>query len=934
MHLLPSKPATLSKSWTWITIPTLPFPNWFNPLLRLATLPTLRLIASVSKLRKLAKDLSSNIFVKSYHRSHRKYFSFDASPFLFRKSHHSRIPARADSVTVTPQSSWSLWAVRVLSSKTSHKLVGRLPQQTLRGESTSPFLTSTLGLFKKQRRKRIRSVTPTIRPTLLDSLNRFRFYLKRKLWGADDLESKFNTKLKGLIRFKGVKRLALRSKNLPRFRPYQFLSLTVPLRSFEVSPSSFFSSMASQFRNNWFHSRSARTRITPFTRSPALVTPLPHVTKAPPFRTLILFTFAKLPNKLRSRLRWVRHDLFLNARSRGKRVKARLTYGNYFKQCTDSNPTRLPITSTHPKKPRYPNLKVKLRKRKSLKLVGFTIKRWSTVYTEGGEGLTVALPPVNHPRSRLYPHKVISLSLLRQLIDSIRYAPAGIHTRQLLASLLLSPYSTNSSKLAIRSALQRLTWTTHPIMGPKLTPVGVTPFPVPKCFRLRNVPSSSSTGPVAVNDTWLPLQRSNSVVFTESPLTFESFLLSRPLSSCRTTSTDLSSKLPLLHLFDAASSPLHFPTTFSPFILPPLVRGTPTNPPLRDAISISPSHSKLFRHSYLFFTNLLVRPLSAPLDLLTSSSYADPTFPFNVFPDSNLIKVSVFRRLNRQKSLYEARRELFTSLTSPHLYKPHTVKREERPLELYSHNTPNHAPTNHPSLFFATPSPYRNPLTLRKPIRQILKVQRVRFKPGYGRIWRRARVSIREILGIPSRYQYRLTPKLQTHYIQNRQVLKPYASLGLDYLLMASHLVPDFWVMDSLLENKSVFLNGLLLQNPRIKVFISDFIQLTVNLKFFITLKWLRNWSELRQKRVTRTFYSKYRPSGTDKDFRFARPLPNWFFDLRFSYRSIPQILEVDFFTLSVFVIYDKISADPTEPVRANLYDSSVLNMYNWKYIT
>ena len=322
------------------------------------------------------------------------------------------------------------------------------------------------------------------------------------------------------------------------------------------------------------------------------------------------------------------------------------------------------------------------------------------------------------------------------------------------------------------------------------------------------------------------------------------------------------------------------------------------------------------------------------LDLLVSSPYADPTFSFNVFPDANLIKVSVFRRLNRQKSLYEARRDFFTSLTLPYLYKSHTVKREERPLELYPSLNPYPMTRTRITPFYSSASPYRTPSTLRKSTRQVLKVQRVRFKPGYGRIWRQARASIREILNIPSRYQYRLTPKLQTRYTQSRALLKPYSSLSLDYLLMASHLIPDCWVMDSLLTAKSIFLNGLLTQNPRVRVFLNDFIQLTINLKFFITLKWLRNWSELRQKRVTRAFYSKYRPSGTDKGFRFARPLPNWFFDLRFSYRSVPQILEVDFFTLSIFVIHDKLSSDPTEPVRANLYDASVLNMYNWKYIT
>ena len=43
--------------------------------------------------------------------------------------------------------------------------------------------------------------------------------------------------------------------------------------------------------------------------------------------------------------------------------------------------------------------------------------------------------------------------------------------------------------------------------------------------------------------------------------------------------------------------------------------------------------------------------------------------------------------------------------------------------------------------------------------------------------------------------------------------------------------------MDSLLEAKSIFLNGSLAQNSRLKVFLNDFIQLTINLKFFITLK-------------------------------------------------------------------------------------------------
>jgi len=231
-------------------------------------------------------------------------------------------------------------------------------------------------------------------------------------------------------------------------------------------------------------------------------------------------------------------------------------------------------------------------------------------------------------------------------------------------------------------------------------------------------------------------------------------------------------------------------------------------------------------------------------------------------------------------------------------------------------------------------SPYPNLRHLSRPNYKQVRIPRVRFKPGYGRIWREARRSIRELANVPVRYQYRLTPKLHWLYLQDRKLLKPYSYASLDYVILSSHLVPDFWSLREILNNKTLFLNGLAISNPNLKLFINDFIQIIVNLRFYITLKWLRVWSETRQNRVSRIFYSKYRPSATNRNQKFVRRLPSWFFDLKFVYRSIPQVIEVDFFTLSVFVIHDKQVWDLTEPLRGNLYDTSSLNMYNWKYIT
>lgn len=940
MRLLTNTQLTPPLRWTHATTVALPLPNWFNPLLRLASVPNLRLLSLVSKLHKSAKNSSSHVFIDSYRNSSRRYLRFDSYPLLLRKQKYSWKATPLNSYSLTPQNPWNQWTVGILSVKTSHRLVGYFPRRIVRGEVNSSFLTPSLGLFRKHRRKRRRlSVQPPkLKPT--SPLNRFRLYLKRKLIGVECTESTLHTRFKDLIKFKKVKKFSLRGRNSARFRPYQFLGFTMPLRVFELSPSSFFTSRAV-----WFVNHRSSLRLIPHKRalptsSPAFITSLIRATP-PSFRHHVLFAFSKLPQRLKVRLRWSSYDTFLNAHLRRKRITLRSTYASYRYQQLNLYHPRLTYTPTLVMN--LPSIKPKrvVQRTKLLRLMSFSIKKWLLFFNGVSSSLVTGLIKNNSLRPRLASHRPISLTLLRQFTASTRYALTSStssptpHSIQLATALLLSPYLPNSSKLLLRSILQKLNWTTHPTMGGNQTLMGAFSLPLPKNFSPSGLGLTRSNEKRVQTLTPLSLSQADIPVFNDSPITFESFIAVPHQSLRRPSFTNITSKRPLLGLFSSVPSSLSLTNTFRSLpLLPPVTPHVQPLLPSTDSSYLTPSYSKIFRQSHLFFVHLLVRPVASSLDLLVSSPYADPTFSFNVFPDANLIKVSVFRRLNRQKSLYEARRDFFTSLTLPYLYKPHTVKREERPLELYPSLNTYPLTRTHIAPFYSSTSPYRTPLTLRKSIRQVLKVQRVRFKPGYGRIWRRARASIREILNIPSRYQYRLTPKLQTRYIQSRQLLKPYSSLSLDYLLMASHLIPDFWVMDSLLAAKSVFLNGLLTQNSRVRVFLSDFIQLTVNLKFFITLKWLRNWSELRQKRVTRAFYSKYRPSGTDKGFRFARPLPNWFFDLRFSYRSIPQILEVDFFTLSIFVIHDKLSSDPTEPIRANLYDSSVLNMYNWKYIT
>lgn len=84
-----------------------------------------------------------------------------------------------------------------------------------------------------------------------------------------------------------------------------------------------------------------------------------------------------------------------------------------------------------------------------------------------------------------------------------------------------------------------------------------------------------------------------------------------------------------------------------------------------------------------------------------------------------------------------------------------------------------------------------------------------------------------------------------------------------------------------------------------------------------------------RKNRVNKVFYRKFRPSTSNKDIKVVRPLPLWFYDLQYAFSEIPHFFEVDYFTLSVFVLYDELPLEKSTPSRARLFDPLILNMYN-----
>jgi len=348
---------------------------------------------------------------------------------------------------------------------------------------------------------------------------------------------------------------------------------------------------------------------------------------------------------------------------------------------------------------------------------------------------------------------------------------------------------------------------------------------------------------------------------------------------------------------------------------------------VQNYLKIRPLYASSFTRSPFFFYNLFnLRNLNT-YDLVIASNDLRSRFSSNVFPTANDLKVSIFRRLNHQKLLAQSR---ILTLNSKSLFYKNALYGQSLftwPLKVNQNSFSRINTTNNLN--------YRTMLNSFDPSNKTtVRIRRVRFKPGYGRIWRQARSSIREILNIHAKYQYRLTPKLQIRYFQARKNERRFSTFDLGFAIMTTHLAPDVWSTNEFLANGYVFLNGECHSNPSTKLFIHDFIQLVVNIKFYITLRWLKNWSLLRFNRITKVFYRKFRPSVFNKNVKTVRELPTWFYGLQYTYCDIPKYFEVDYFTLSIFVVHNRLELEKWMPTRADLFSYEILNMYNWKYIT
>lgn len=867
--------------------------------------------------RRSSQYLNSTFLTGSTRKSSRRL----KLPFTYTQSHRLILPRHIktkDPKRNVPKTVRHLsveWEVNFLSSIKSHKLLGTIPFNTFRGDSTRIHTNSTIKLLNRKNYRK--SLTPTlaILPKVTTRLALLRLYLHTQSSVTTSVRLRLPSLTNQFNSLVWLWNRRLWISKLPRFRPYRYLDIEWPERSSEAAPS--------------LHFRTFQKKLASHSYSSTFTLPSPSTLKSdsyspPKLQNFFSVFHRKLPHKLRSSLRWKRYSKALNF------------YPHPLKTYFSTHvPTELPFDRLTRFLSYTVRNEVNRKTTCSSPILTTVLKSWIQVSPNLKPKLELSNKKFRHVRKQLFSthrNRTILIIRLRQISRRL--------VRSSNVNFPLTVVKTVSRTARFREDFFFTLWVRNFNFHDaylRIRPKSISKKPISQLSKFAILPTQillakNSARPLIPTRIFTKQIKSSTLYDLE-----DIFFPNNPWRKVKQilgtwTSPIATSKL--THPLD------NLTVSFSKFQLDGLNPYPKLSLPALDiqtlneidCLQVKPLDSFKFRRSDFFFLNLAIRPLPLQLDLISSNPFSGTNFDYHIFPEANIIKVAVFRRLNKQKTLFRNRHLAFNVLSNK------TAWGINMGTSKFCQNS-NHIPfydTQKSSLLTLRRvlSPYPNLRHLSRPNHKQVRIPRVRFKPGYGRIWREARRSIRELANVPVRYQYRLTPKLHWLYLQDRKLLKPYSYASLDYVILSSHLVPDFWSLREILNNKTLFLNGLIISNPNLKLFINDFIQIVVNLRFYITLKWLRVWSETRQNRVSRIFYSKYRPSATNRNQKFVRRLPSWFFDLKFVYRSIPQIIEVDFFTLSVFVIHDKQVWDLTEPLRGNLYDMSSLNMYNWKYIT
>lgn len=217
-----------------------------------------------------------------------------------------------------------------------------------------------------------------------------------------------------------------------------------------------------------------------------------------------------------------------------------------------------------------------------------------------------------------------------------------------------------------------------------------------------------------------------------------------------------------------------------------------------------------------------------------------------------------------------------------------------------------------------------------------LYVPRIKFKPGYMRIWRHFRLAFAEALNFKYIYQQQLTKHLSRFSRRVNQHYFQFWENNIVYMFIYSQLIPDEGTFNLFLSSHFLYLNSQPILTKNLSVYPNDFMQVLISNWYYIFSRWLTSFVRLRHLKFRRLVFrksatSRYRSMKRAKQKSFYTP--NWIYYVKHDYLDIKSFFEVDFFTLSCFCIYDPAIFMYHSPRDFKVIRWHVIRLYNWKYI-
>ena len=217
---------------------------------------------------------------------------------------------------------------------------------------------------------------------------------------------------------------------------------------------------------------------------------------------------------------------------------------------------------------------------------------------------------------------------------------------------------------------------------------------------------------------------------------------------------------------------------------------------------------------------------------------------------------------------------------------------------------------------------------------QQFMMKRIRFKPGYIILWKNYRKLYKAIFRKKFHYEYRLTRYLiRFNYIYKIQNFI-FFEMQLLNLLDKLKIFPLISQTTNFIKNGFFWINGFQIRNPYYQIFMLDFIQIIISYNFFYTYKYLlimyfKKYFFLKKLVHKKLKYSKFNFKINHFN-NFFKKIIN---ERNILLRDVPKYVELDFFSLSFFILYNPIFLNDYNFVNFVSLKYPSQRLYNWKYI-